>query len=389
MPPTLRPIALAFVALGSFLGAWAVVAADLEDALAVGHGGFGLLLAGALAATAAMGAVAGALVERWGVTRVLAFGCGAFAVAVALLGILGDRGTLLVLTVVIVALFSCSGLVDVSMNVAATAILADSPGRLVRFHAFFNVGAAAGAGLTALLVHLTDRWTIAFAIPTVTMALAAVAASRSGIEVGETGERHSLLHAVRTVRAEGLLLLALVFALGAMVEGGIDTWGVLVLREQLEVSILVGAGAHMVGQAVAALARATLGPLAGSLGTVRGVAIGAGLAAGGLVMVALAPAPVAVGGLILGAAGVSMCWPMLLAHASQGSTRPTGIVSGVTAIGYLGFVLGPAVIGLLSDLVGLRNALLLLALAAATVAVAPRYLRPAGGRAATDAPAPG
>lgn len=375
MPRPLRPVAVAFVALGTFIGAWAVVAADVEHVLGLGHGGFGLLLAVALSGTATSGAATGSLVERWGVAKVLTAGTAGFAIAVASVGLTGGAGSFPLLAVAIVTTFLFSGVVDVTMNVAAAAVLADRPGHLVRFHGFFNAGAALGAAFTAVLVHFSDDWRLAFAVPSAAMVGAALASSRAAIPVGESGQSHGMLHALRAVRAEGLLLLALVFALGAMVEGGIDTWGVLVLRDQLGVGILVGAGAQAVGQAVATIARVTLGPAAGSLGTVRGIAIGAGLAAAGLVLVAVAPAPIAVVGLVVGAAGVSVCWPMLLAHASQGLTRPAGVISGVTAIGYLGFVLGPAVIGSLAGLVGLRPALLLLAGAAGVVAVAPRRLR--------------
>lgn len=370
-------IAVSFVALGTYFGTWAVVAADIERALGIGHGAFGALLAGALVGTAVAGAVTGSLVERWGVPRVLAGGCVGFTLGAVGIGVTGGSAPALLLGTSIVFTYTCSGVVDVAMNVAAAATLADDPGRLVRFHGLFNAGAAAGAGATAVLVNVSDQWRLAVVVPALAMSVSAVWCVRSSIPAGESGEHHGLLHAMRTVQAERLQLLAAVFAFGAMVEGGIETWGVLVLREQLDVGILVGAAAYLVGQSVAALARATLGPAAGALGTVRGIAIGSGLAAGGLLLVSLAPTPLAVFGLVLGAAGVSVCWPMLLAHASSGLARPAGVVSGVTAIGYLGFVVGPAVIGLLADVAGLRGALLLLAVVAAGVAVAPRWLRPA------------
>jgi len=377
MPPSLRPIAVAFVALGSFLGTWAVVAADVEHALGASHGAFGLLLAVAVLGSAGVGAITGTLVERWGVAPVLTAGSAWFAAMVALLALAGGSRSTVLIAGLVIAVFSSTGLIDVAMNVAATAVLVDEPGRLVRFHAFYNLGAASGAAITALVVHLTHEWRAALVVPAVVIAVSTVVVSRSHVPVGESGEHQGMLHAMRTVRSEGLILLGFVFALSAMVEGGIDTWGVLALRDLLAVGIVVGALAQAIGQGVAALGRATLGPAAGSLGTVRGVAIGAGLAAGGLVLLAVAPAPLAVAGLVLAAAGVAVCWPMLLAHASQGVAGPAGVVGGVTAIGYLGFVIGPAVIGLLASVAGLRSALLVIALASAVVAVTPRWLRPA------------
>ncbi len=38
-------------------------------------------------------------------------------------------------------------------------------------------------------------------------------------------------------------------SLGAMVEGGIGTFGVLYLRDRLDVAVLAGAGAYVLGQA--------------------------------------------------------------------------------------------------------------------------------------------
>jgi hypothetical protein len=81
-------------------------------------------------------------------------------------------------------------------------------------------------------------------------------------------------------------------------------------------------------------------------------------------------------GLAVAATGVSVCWPMLLAYASQGRERPAGIVSGVTAMGYVGFVVGPAVIGTLAELIGLRAAVVVLAAVAAGVAIAPSRVTP-------------
>ncbi len=114
-----------------------------------------------------------------------------------------------------------------------------------------------------------------------------------------------------------------------------------------------------------------------AFGAARGIGVGSGLAAAGLVLVGVAPAPAAAVGLALAATGVSVCWPMLLAYASQGRERPAGVVSGVTATGYIGFVVGPALIGGLAEGLGLRAAVIALAVVAAGVALAPARVTPA------------
>ena len=371
---SLRPVGVAFVALGLFFGTWAVVAADVEDALGLGHGAFGALLAVALIGTVTTSTLTGALVERWGSGAVLAWGCFGFATATAAVGIGG--GGPIPLGIATVCVYSCSGVVDVAMNVAAAAVLAEQPGHLVRFHALFNGGATAGAAAAALVTHATDQWRLAFVLPALAMVAGGVVCRVAGVPSAPPGEHHGLLHSFRVVRREGLVALAVVFACSAVVEGGIDTWGVLVLRDQLGVSLAAGAAAYVLGQAVATASRALLGPVAGRFGAARGIGVGSGLAAAGLVLVGLAPSVGAAIGLALAATGVSVCWPMLLAYASQGRERPAGVVSGVTATGYIGFVIGPAVIGAVAELIGLRSAVLVLAVVAAGVAIAPARVTP-------------
>lgn len=381
--PTLRPVASAFFGLGAWIGVWAVTTADVERDLDLGHAGFGLVLAVALAGSAAANAVAGSLSERWGTKRLLRFGLLTSASSLALLAVAPAPwaiGAAVVLSI------TFSGAVDVTMNVAAIAALANRPGELVRFHSLFNVGAVVGAGTAGVVLQAGLPWRWALVVPVVIATANWAWVGGVDLPAGEPGEHHGLLYAVRTLRAEHLVGLALVFACGAMVEGGIDTWGVLVLRERLEVGALVGAGGYLVGQGIAAATRAGLGRRAGALGTTRGVAAGGAVAATGLALLALAPTAAAVLGLVLAAVGISVCWPLLLAHANDGRERPGPVVGGVTAVGYTGFVLGPPLVGWLSGAFGLRHALLALATAALVVAIAPAWLRRAPQQLDVQAP---
>jgi MFS family permease len=126
------------------------------------------------------------------------------------------------------------------------------------------------------------------------------------------------------------------------------------------------------GYAIAAVARYALGPSVGRKGTARGVLIGAGTAALGVVILATSgTAVIAAGGLVLAAGGISMCWPLLVAQAGTGRSRAGAVVGAVSAVGYLGMVIGPAVVGWVAEAVGLRAALGVLAAGALVVAVVP------------------
>jgi MFS family permease len=366
---SLRPVALTFFFFGTFWGAWAVSAADIKAALDVSDAVFGVLFSVALLGAAGVNAVAGSLTERWGTGAALARSLAAWAALLTAAAFVEPRVAFGVLFIGVVAL---GGAVDVVMNIVATAAFARRPGELVRMHALFNGGAAAGALATAVVLRSGLSWRWIWCAIALAAFLLAVAAARGVLPAGAVGERHGLLQSFRSVWREGLLLLAIVFAISAMVEGGIDTWGVLYLREDLETGLLVGAGAYVIAQVVATAARLTLGPAAGALGAGRGVTLGAGLAAAGLTFMAIdPPGRLAALGLLVAAAGISVCWPLLLARATAEQERPALVVGGVTSIGYLGFVLGPAVVGLIAGSIGLRFGLLGLAVGGAVVALAP------------------
>ena len=356
---SLRPVGGAFVLIGVFWGAWAVAAADIEHTLGLSHALFGLLLAAALLAASAINAAGGALAERWGARRALRR---SLALWGALLCAAATLQPAFAFAVALAAVVSIAGLVDVVMNIIATAVFTDHPGRLVRFHGLFNVGGAGGALLTGLLLRESVTWRWVWLLVGVMALVLGALTHPSRHDPAPVEGSQSLAAALHALRAEGLVLLSLAFAVGAMVEGGISTWGVLYLREQLAASVLLGAAASTAGYLVAAAARVGLGPLAGGAGAARGVTVGAGLATVGLVVLATAGAPaIAAAGLVAAAMGISMCWPLLLARATEGRQRPGLVVAGVSAVGYLGLVLGPALVGGLSSAVGLRGGLLVLA----------------------------
>ncbi len=150
------------------------------------------------------------------------------------------------------------------------------------------------------------------------------------------------------------------FAATAVVEGGIDTWGVLYLRTRLATGVLVGAGAYAAGQLIAATTRAsganvieparaptrvrprvgTRGRRTGARGVVR-QRRGCGVRPGDrcrrhLFVLAPHDGPVAPR-------------PRSRRAPTDETAATTVLVGGFTAAGYMGWVLGPAVVGTLSD----------------------------------------
>jgi Major Facilitator Superfamily len=375
-----RPLVVAagaFVCFGVFWGSWAVATAEVERYTGLSNAGLGLLLSASVATGGGGAALAGGALARLGPDRLLPIVLVPWGVCSMAAGIVPGR-------VEFVGTFAlaitAAGLVDMAMNAAATVGLGGSAGGMVRFHGLFNAGTLCGAGLVAGLITGSASWRLAWLLTGAAALAIGMSAQRSKGASPVYQRQPRLGRSERGGGGSAAPSLGRSFAATAIVEGGIDTWGVLYLRTRLAATVLVGAGAYAVGQLIAATTRACGAPLMTRLGHKSGLVAGAGLAASGLLIEASSKnAALAACGLALAAGGISLCWPLTMARlaiprsdatSSDGTT--TALVGGFTASGYLGWVLGPAVVGTLSDHEGLRAGLLLLvglaAAASATLA---------------------
>jgi MFS family permease len=377
-------VVLSFVALGCFWGTWAVSLADIQHTFHLSDGGLGVLLAVSVAIAGLTGAVLGHHAERWGTARMLT---GALAAWALFLVAAGTAPTLPVFVVAFIATEVAGGAVDTAMNAAANHLLASRPGALVRFHALFNTGALIGAAAAGLLLHAGVSWRWlwpSLALVVATLAVWTAATSRIGsarrASIPPPDATHSALgtgggarwsaRALGHLRADRLLLFLVVFAVAEVIEGGVDTWGVLYLRTELAAGVLLGAGAYVIGQLVATTTRGAGGPLLGRLSARIALVIGSLVAAAGILLESTSPvAWAAAWGLAAGAAGASLFWPLVMSDAIASASRPTAASGAFTAAGYIGWVAGAPVIGFVSDTWGLARGLQLLSALAVCVAV--------------------
>jgi hypothetical protein len=277
--------------------------------------------------------------------------------------------TVLVLTEV------AGGSIDTAMNAEASHRLVDHPSMLVRLHALFNAGALAGAATAALVIHAGVSWRWMW--PAIAVVAAAVgawaAATDSGMALAaaspDEAGRMTTSHPLRRLRRDGLLVLLAVFALAEVTEGGVDTWGVLFLRNHLATGVLLGAGAYVVGQLMAATTRGAGGRLLGRMSSGTALVVGGCVAGGGIVLESVAPAAgLAAVGLALGAGGASLFWPLVMSSVSRQATLVVSAVGTFTAAGYVGWVAGAPIVGWVSEALGPARGLQVLAVAAFGVA---------------------
>jgi MFS family permease len=170
-----------------------------------------------------------------------------------------------------------------------------------------------------------------------------------------------------------ILRLAAIAFFGLMAEGAISDWASVYLHSNVGVTLSLAAA----GYAAYAIAMAA-GRFAGDWLAQRlsGPAIlhGSGLlVAIGMACALLAPSwyP-AVAGLILTGLGIANIVPVIWGAAGRNTRLGAGpALSMVTTIGYFGFLAGPPIIGTISLAIGLRLAMIAIAIAGLIVAAGP------------------
>ncbi len=364
-----------FVTFGLFWGAWAVMLFNIQHAFAFSDSDIGILLSVAVAVAGLTGAVMGHLSDRVGARRLLWISLVVWAVLLVLLSLARGRWTF---AGALVLAELAGGCIDTAMNAEASHRLMGNPGGLVRFHALFNVGALLGAAAAGLLIGAgaSFRWTWP-GIAAIAVAIALWARRSDPGPIASSSDHMSVrAHPLRRLRHERLLVLLAIFALAEVTEGGVDTWGVLYLRNQLATGVLLGAGAYVVGQAVAATTRGAGGTLLGRLSARRALIVGGCVAGGGILLESLTHvAALAAVGVMLGAGGASLFWPLVMSTVSRQASQVVSAVGTFTAAGYIGWVAGAPIVGWVSQTYGPGRGLQLLAAAAGAVALV-SLLRP-------------
>ena len=307
-----------------------------------------------------------------GARRLLWIALFAWSVLLCLLALTRDTWSF---AVVLVLVEIAGGSIDTAMNAEASHRLMSSPKSLVRLHALFNTGALTGAAVAALVIHagVSWRWVwpgiAAVALGVGVWALVTDPGTALAPVDADGSPHHASRHPLRRLRRDGLLLLLAVFALAEITEGGVDTWGVLYLRNHLATGVLLGAGAYVVGQLVAATTRGAGGHLLGRLSTRRALVTGGCVAGAGILLESLSPVSgVAALGLALGAGGASLFWPLVMSTVSRMASQVVSAVGAFTAAGYVGWVAGAPVVGWVSQNLGPARGLQVLALTAFGVA---------------------
>lgn len=277
-----------------------------------------------------------------------------------------------VLVATMVAFGVASGLLDVAINAEATELEHVAQRKLMSgFHGMFSLGGMAGAAAgSALLaagvtpnVHL---WSVALGG---TLALVVATALMLPFKPSADGKAAGF-----ELPRGALLLLGVLAALGLIAEGAMYDWSVLYMHRELGSPQQQAALAYASFSAAMAAARFGGDWVRERTEPASLMRWSAALSAAAMAATLLIGQPwVALMGFALVGVGMANIVPVLFSAAARvPGTTPAHGIAAVSSVGYLGFMAGPPLIGVVAERSSLAMALSVVVMFAATLALAAR-----------------
>jgi predicted MFS family arabinose efflux permease len=361
-----RATALAFMVLGFGWGSFAALVPELKASLALDDAAFGRLLLASAGGLVLAIWLAPMLDRRFG-SRTMPGVALALGFAFLLPALAREEWLAFALAMLVVG--GLSGMTDVVMNVRVSEREEATGRSLMNLnHGMFSFAYAGGA----VVAGLCREAGLPPVVPALGVAAFALAALRHMVQPvtpddGSDGPAPSLASIGWPVALAGAIVL-----LAFMIENGVELWSALHIERTLGGRAAEGA----LGPAVLGLTMG-VGRLMGQgvaerLSEARVLVAASAVTAVGLLLAAAAPVTaVAYAGFGICGLGVSVIAPMALALIGKAvPPRMRGrAIASAAGVGFLGFFIGPPLIGQVSESFGLRVGLAVLSGAALVVPV--------------------
>ena len=377
--PPIAPLLAGYWSFGQFWGVWVILVLEFQNEHGISDSRLGLLYTLLSAVAVVVMLLVAPRLQPLPLRSSVPLGLLMMAVATFAMGFLPTPA----IVVGFVLLGVGNGLVDVYLNVAAQrAEVAWRRPVLQWLHACYALGGVTGAAVAGLVRTLGLNPKVGFAYATVALLLsttwnARTASLEPGAQGAETAFSISPLF-----RSPGLWVPALVVLFAFLVEGSMDTWSGLYVREQLHSTAGIAAIAFIAFSGAVFLGRMFAGRVLFGLGSrLTILASGAGSAIGGGIAVATGrPWLVGVAFLLLGFS-ISAAAPAAFGLVEKVDEDATNAIAAVTTVGYTGFIWSPPLLGYVAQHVDLRAAMAVIVIATVGI-VGAGFLTPRGNASA-------
>ena len=354
-PRTRLATRLSFFVAGLGVASWAPLVPYAKDRVGADEAMLGMLLLCLGIGSVVSMPLSGGLCGRMGSRFVILLG--GLGVAAAL-PVLATAGSVPLLAAGLFLFGASIGAVDVAVNIHGTTVQEAAGVPLMsNFHGMYSVGGLAGsAGMTALL-SFGALPSAAVWIPTLVVLLCLVLSAPRLLKTKAAGDTPFF------VRPRGVVIVIGVLA-GSMflVEGAMLDWSAVLLESSRGIATEKAGIGFVLFSLAMTVGRLTGDAVTHVLGGRRILFFGALLAASGIALVVFAPwNPLVLAGFVIIGLGAANMVPVLFTAAGrQKIMSPDLAIAAVSALGYLGVLIGPAAIGFIAKSITLSGAFLVL-----------------------------
>ena len=348
-----------FFGLGFATAAWAPLIPFAQQRLHFNHADFGLLLlCSGLGAMLAMPAT-GKIVQRIGCRVPIGF---ALLLLAVLLPSLSLWTTPLMMAITLFLFGTAAGSLGVALNIQAVVVEKNSLKSLMSgFHGMASLGGLAGVlTITALLALSISAVMSAFAVSLllVIIIFLSVPYSIKAVENTSLEASSKVKKSIRQRLPQPLIILiGIACFIIFMVEGAAMDWSGIYLTQQYGVNTTFAGLAYTFFAIAMTTGRFTGHYLIRYFGEKKLLTYSAICATLGLALVSIAPYwwLVLVGYTLVGT-GCSNIVPIMFSRAGRQTVMPSAVaLSCVSTMAYTGILVGPAFIGMVSELIGLST----------------------------------
>lgn len=348
-----------FFGLGFATAAWAPLIPFAQQRLHFNHADFGLLLlCSGLGAMLAMPAT-GKIVQRVGCRMPIGF---ALLLLAVLLPSLSLWTTPLMMAITLFLFGTAAGSLGVALNIQAVVVEKNSLKSLMSgFHGMASLGGLAGVlTITALLALSISAVMSAFAVSLllVIIVFLSVPYSIKAVENTSLEASSKVKKSIRQRLPQPLIILiGIACFIIFMTEGAAMDWSGIYLTQQYGVNTAFAGLAYTFFAIAMTTGRFTGHYLIRYFGEKKLLTYSAICATLGLALVSIAPYwwLVLVGYTLVGT-GCSNIVPIMFSRAGRQTVMPSAVaLSCVSTMAYTGILVGPAFIGMVSELIGLST----------------------------------
>lgn len=339
---------------------------EIKALLQVDSSQLGLILLAGAAGSMSTIPFSGKLVARFGTKPIIAIAFTVCMTALAAMSFAAIAGSIIGVVITLFFTFAGAALTDVSINVDGSQVEQQlNKSVMPRMHAFFSLGAFSGAGLaTAAMALKIDLATQTLVLSAISAAIPFVLWKNFPAHTGQ-----DLHHKDKTeVKKDGyspwknpiIPLLGLGILGMTIAEGATNDWLTLGFVEGLGQTTTNAGLAFVILQIGMVGSRFFGGALVDKIGRRKTLEVLAVAGIIGLLLVIFTHnIYLAWIGAALWGAGVSMAFPLFLGAAGEGKHSAKD-VGAVATFGYSAFLIGPPILGLVAQNIGILNMFLLL-----------------------------